>query len=76
MRNSQFLYGNDFDATQLRELSAEQYLWRKIHSSQELVELLSNEPLETRDMFRINKSLSSQKHNRKLIDELYGRDNK
>lgn len=74
MRNSHFLYGSDFDATQLRELTAEQYLYRKIHASQELVDTLSNEPLDTRDFFRINKSLEAQSHNRKLIDELYGKD--
>lgn len=74
MRKSQDLYGDNFDATQYRELTAEQYLYRKIHASQELVDLLLLEPYETRDMFRINKSLESQSHNRKLIDELYGRD--
>ena len=67
MRNSHFLYGPEFDATALRELTAEQYLYRKIHASQELVELLSNEPLDTRDFFRINKSLESQSNNGKDI---------
>ena len=75
MRDSQFLYGDDFDATALRELTIEQYLWRKIHASEELVELLQQKPLYERDMFRINLSLQSQRHNRKLLDELYARNN-
>lgn len=73
MKHPLYLYGDDFDATTLRELPVEQYLQRKIIASQELVELLMREPLETRDFRRINESLESQKFNLVLLDELYGR---
>ena len=76
MRASQELYGSDFDATLLKDMTVENYLWKKIHASQELVDRLQSVPFMERDLFRINKSLESQKHNRALLDELYGRDNK
>ena len=76
MRASQELYGSDFDATLLKDMTVENYLWKKIHASQELVDRLQSVPFMERDLFRINKSIDSQKHNRALLDELYGRDNK
>ncbi len=86
MRKSQYLYGSQFDATKLRHLTAEEYLNTKIRCSQVLVDLLNTQSnltpsfcfdtltIGVRDRFRINESLASQKHNRALIAELYGKD--
>lgn len=74
MRDSQYLYGEQFDGTVLRELSYASALYRKIFWSEELVSQLMEVPYTDRDMRRVNASLNAQKHCRSLIEECFVKD--
>lgn len=69
MRTSEFLYGGMYDKEFVQEHA--QLFMRQAKWAEELAGLLMEEPLQTRDMFRVNKCLEASKWNRQKFAEAY-----
>jgi len=74
VKDSTYLYGDNFDSVVLRDLNYVSALRRKILWSKELIDELLEVSYTERDMRRVNDSLKAQKYCNALIDECYGKD--
>ena len=74
MRNSQYLYGDNFDAKAIQQMPYVEALDYKNRCASALTEELVMAPAQTTDWFRINAIAKAKKFNEALLREAYGRD--
>ena len=69
MKNSKYLYGDNFDAQKLENMNYISALFQKIEWATELVSKLNEVDYMKRDSVRIKACFDAQRFNAKLIDE-------
>ena len=73
MRSIEYYCGVDFDSSVGRSISAEQWLYRKIHSAEELHSQLAHMSYLDRDDLRIKRIASAIEDWRDMILEINGK---
>lgn len=74
MKNSQYLYGDLFDAKAMAEMPYATALTYKNHCAKTTTDKLVKEPMLETDWRRINAIAKAMKFNEALLNEAYGRD--
>ena len=72
MRRTEYYLGHHFDPRDAQELTAPQYLIRKIRAGEHMVADLMFVHYMDRDMVRINRIVKAMKQWRLQLDEIYG----
>ncbi len=74
MKNSQYLYGRQFDAKEIQSMPYAQALEYKLRCAKELIRALAEANVEKTDWHRINNIGKAIKFNEALVAETKGKD--